>query len=63
MNLRMLGFAATFSLTLYVGAAASTPANAQTRAASAGGQPFEVKAVGTFESPGPWPSCPTATCW
>jgi len=51
MNLRMLGFAATFSLTLYVGAAASTPANAQTRAASAGGQPFEVKAVGTFESP------------
>jgi glucose/arabinose dehydrogenase len=51
MNLRMLGLASTFSLVLFVGAAASTPANAQTSAPAARGLPFEVKAVGTFESP------------
>lgn len=51
MNPRMLGLASTFSLALFVGAAVSTPANAQTRAGATGGQPFEVKAVGTFESP------------
>lgn len=51
MNLRMLGLASTFSLALFVGAAASAPANAQTSAPAARGLPFEVKAVGTFESP------------
>lgn len=51
MKLRMLGLASTFSLALFVGAAASTPANAQTSAPAARGLPFEVKAVGTFESP------------
>lgn len=51
MNLRMLGLASTFSLALFVGAAASVPVNAQTNTAVAGGQPFAVKAVGTFESP------------
>jgi len=49
MNPRMLGFAATFSLTLYLGATGATPANAQTTAPA--GLPFQVKAVGTFESP------------
>ncbi|MBD9367969.1 MULTISPECIES: PQQ-dependent sugar dehydrogenase [Gammaproteobacteria] len=51
MNLRMLGFAATLSLTLYVGATTPTPANAQATAPAPGGLPFQVKAVGTFESP------------
>lgn len=51
MNLRMLGLASTFSLALFVCAAAPTTANAQTSAAAARGLPFEVKAVGTFESP------------
>lgn len=51
MNLRMLGLASTFSLALFVGAAVPTPADAQTSAAAARGLPFEVKAVGTFESP------------
>ena len=51
MNLRMLGLASTFSLTLFVCAAASAPANAQTRATAAGDLPFEIKAIGTFESP------------
>ncbi|ROR17907.1 glucose/arabinose dehydrogenase [Comamonas sp. BIGb0124] len=51
MKLRMLGLASTFSLALFVGAAASTPTNAQTSAPAARGLPFEVKAVGTFESP------------
>lgn len=51
MYLRMLGLASTFSLTLFLGAAASMLANAQTRTTAAGGLPFEVKAIGTFESP------------
>lgn len=35
MNMRMRGFAATLSLTLYVGATASTPAHTQTSASAA----------------------------
>jgi len=51
MKLRRLGLTATCSLALYVCATASTPATAQARAPAAGEVPFQVKAVGTFESP------------
>lgn len=51
MNLSMLGLATTFSLPLIAFAAAPAVANAQASASATGGQPFEIKPVGTFKSP------------
>ena len=51
MNLSILGLATTFSLTLLASAAVPAAANAQASATAPGGLPFEVKPVGTFQSP------------
>ena len=51
MNLSMLGLATTFSVILLAFAAAPAAANAQASASATGGLPFEVKPVGTFNSP------------
>ena len=51
MNLRMLGLATTFSLTLLAVAATPAAAYAQVSASATGGLPFEVKPVGTFNNP------------
>lgn len=51
MNLNMLGLATSVTLTLLAVAAAPVAANAPAGTSTGGGLPFEVKPVGTFDSP------------